>query len=74
MVVLRPVLPPPIQPFSSTATLREAVLAGEVVGGAEPVAAAADDQRVVGGLGLGAAPLRRPAALPAQPLQQKRKT
>jgi len=43
MVVLRPVLPPPIQPFSSTAMLVEAVLAREVVGCSQPVTAAADE-------------------------------
>ena len=55
IVVLRPVLPPPSQPFSSTAMLRHAVLLGEVVGGGEPVAAGADDDGVVGGFRLGRA-------------------
>ena len=63
MVVLRPVLPPPIQPFSSTAMLRQAVLARQIVGGPQSVAAAADDHGVIAGLGLGAAPLRLPATL-----------
>ena len=60
IVVLRPVLPPPIQPFSTTAMLRQAVLGREVVGRAEPMAAAADDDRVVGRLRLGLAPLLPP--------------
>src|SRR6266481_6662284 len=50
----------------------EAVLAGEVVGRSQPVTPAADDERVIGGLGLGTAPLRRPAALAGQaPYQQR---
>src|ERR1700682_238272 len=50
----------------------EAVLAREVVGRSQPVTAAADDEGVIGGLGLGTAPLRRPAALAGQaPYQQR---
>src|SRR6266481_4195858 len=50
----------------------EAVLAREVVGCTQPVTAAADDEGVIGGLGLGTAPLRRPAALAGQaPYQQR---
>src|SRR6267154_320324 len=50
----------------------EAVLAGGVVGRSQPVTPAADDERVIGGLGLGTAPLRRPAALAGQsPYQQR---
>ena len=41
MVVLRPTLPSPIGPFSSTATSRDAVLAGQVISGRQSVAAAA---------------------------------
>jgi hypothetical protein len=37
MVVLRPVLPPPSQPFSITATLRMPWFLPEVVGRGEPV-------------------------------------
>ena len=48
IVVLRPVLPPPSQPFSSTATLRMPCSLGQVVGGGEAVAAGADDDHVVG--------------------------
>ncbi len=48
MVVLRPALPEPIQPFSSTATRRDAVHLGQVVSRREPVPAAADDDDVVG--------------------------
>ncbi len=71
-MVLRPVLPPPIHPFSSTAILREPVFGGEVVGGAEAVSAAADDDRVVGGLWLRLAPLRLPAAVARQSAQKQR--
>ncbi len=50
----------------------QAVLARQVVGSAQPVAAAADDDGVVRGLGLGSAPLRRPAALAGQAAAQER--
>ena len=40
-----------------------AVLLGEIVGGSEAVTAAADDYDVVGGLGVGAAPLLRPTLM-----------
>src|SRR6266853_5167589 len=50
----------------------EAMLAREVVGCSQSVTAAADDEGVIGGLGLGTAPLRRPAALAGQaPYQQR---
>src|SRR3977135_1533908 len=50
----------------------EAVLARAVVGASHPVPPAADDEGVIGGLGLGTAPLRRPAALAGQaPYQQR---
>ena len=53
--------------------LREAVLLRQVVGGAQPVAAAADDDRVIALLGLlGPAPLRRPAALAGEAALQER--
>jgi hypothetical protein len=48
-----------------------AMLAGEVISRSQPMAAAADDQRVVRRLRLGAAPLRRPAALAGQPTLEK---
>ena len=54
IVVLRPVLPPPSQPFSSTATLRDPVLLGQVVGRGQPVAARTDDHDVIGRLWLAA--------------------
>ena len=71
MVVLRPVLPLPIQPFSST-DMGETMLARQVVRRAEPMAAAADDERIVAGLRLGVAPLRLPAALPGEAAPQQR--
>ena len=64
-MVLRPALPEPIQPFSSTATLVMPVLLRKVIGGGEPVPAAADDHRVIAGLGRGIAPGGRPAAMAA---------
>ena len=45
----------------------EAVLGGQIVGRSQPVAAAADDDGVVGALGLRTAPLRLPAALAGRP-------
>ena len=71
--MLRPVLPPPSQPFSSTATLRDAVLLGEVIGGREPVAAAADDDRVVARLRRGLAPRERPGSWPLSALAASEK-
>ena len=56
-MVLRPTLPPPIQPFSRTATLRTPILLGEVIGRRESVPAAADDDDVVIGPRLRIAPL-----------------
>src|SRR5262252_1941717 len=50
----------------------EPVLAGEVVGGAESVTAAADDECVVRRFGLGVTPLRLPATLAREsPAQQR---
>src|SRR6266403_464130 len=50
----------------------EVVLAREVVCRSQPVTAAADDEGVIGGLGLRTAPLSRPAALAGQaPYQQR---
>ena len=66
IVVLRPVLPPPSQPLSSTAMFRDAVLLGEVVGGREPVPAGPDDDHVIGRLGLGRAPLLGPVPVAGQ--------
>ena len=66
VVVLRPVLPPPIQPFSITATLLHAVVLGEVIGGRQPMAAAADDDHVIARLRLWRAPGRLPAGVTAQ--------
>ena len=70
MVVLRPVLPPPIQPFSSTAMLVEAVLLREVVGGAQAMAAAADDDRIVARLAVRA--LRHCGCQPRWPERPRR--
>src|SRR5437773_11481566 len=47
------------------------MLAGQVVGRTQPVAAAPDDQSVILGPGFGAAPLRRPAALAGEAAQQE---
>jgi hypothetical protein len=58
MVVLRPVLPPPSQPFSITATLRMPKFLPEVVGGGEAVAPGADHDHVVARLGAGEAQAR----------------
>ena len=51
----------------------DAVLARQVVGGGEPMPPAAHDHHVVGGLGLGLAPGRRPAGVAAQGLAQQAK-
>jgi hypothetical protein len=51
--------------------IRDAVLGREVVRRAEAVAAAADDDRVVGGLRLGLAPLLAPALVPAEAAPQQ---
>ena len=72
MVVLRPTLPPPSQPFSSTATLVMPVLLGEVERRRQPMPAAADDDDVVGRLELGVAPDGRPARVALQGLGQRR--
>ena len=56
IVVLRAMLPPASQPLSSTATFVMPWLLGQVVGGGQAVPAAADDDHVVGGLGVGVAP------------------
>ena len=58
MVVLRAMLPPASQPRSSTATSVMPWLLGQVVGGGQAVAAAADDDHVVRTLRLGRAPQR----------------
>ena len=50
--------------------IAEAVLLGEVIGGREPVPAGADDDRVIGRLRLGVAPLLRPAGIVRQRLQR----
>jgi hypothetical protein len=52
----------------------EAVFGGEVVRGAEPVAAAADDDRVVRGLRLGLAPLLAPVAMLREAPPQQRES
>src|SRR5579863_9412353 len=49
----------------------QAVFARQVVRGAQPMATAADDDGLVFGLELGRAPLRGPATLAAQPLEQQ---
>ena len=51
----------------------DAVVLREVVGGGQPVAAAADDHRVILRLRLRRAPGRRPARLAAQSLYEQRK-
>ena len=56
MVVLRPALPEPIQPFSRTATLLSAMFFGEIIGRRQAVTAAADNDHVIFGLWF-----RRPA-------------
>jgi hypothetical protein len=53
---LRPVLPPPSQPFSRDLDFGDALILGERVGGPEAVTAAADDHDLVRRLGIGVAP------------------
>ena len=48
----------------------DAVLLGEVIGGREPMSAGADDDRVIGRLRLGVAPLLRPAGIVLERLQR----
>jgi putative Ca2+/H+ antiporter (TMEM165/GDT1 family) len=71
MVVFRPALPEPIQPFSTTATFEMPVHLGEIVGGRQAVAAAADHDDVVFGFRSGVAPCGRPAAMAAKRLSQQ---
>src|SRR6185437_10366763 len=52
----------------------EMVLLGEIVGGAQPVSAAAHDDGVVSGLGLRFAPLRLPIAVTGQSPPEERET
>ncbi len=52
--------------------IAQTVLRGEVIRGAEPMTAAADDDRIVSRLRLGFAPLRLPAAMSRQPAQNQR--
>ena len=47
-------------------------LAGEIIGCAQPVPAAADDDRVVGGFGRSIAPLGLPPLVPAKSLPEQR--
>src|SRR5215469_1054291 len=58
--------------FLEHCNVGEPMLARQVVRGAEPMAAPADDQYVVGGLRLGVAPLRPPAALTGETAAQQR--
>jgi hypothetical protein len=58
--------------FFEDRDVRETVLARQIVGRAQAVTAAADDEGIVGRLGLGTAPLRLPAALAAQTAQDER--
>src|SRR6185295_9477984 len=51
----------------------DTVLLGQVVGGGEPVAATADDDRVVAALRLGAAPGERPVFVTASRVAGERK-
>ncbi len=53
---------------------RQTVLGGEVVRRAESVTAAADDHRIVLGLGFGASPLLWPAAVLTEALPEQRQT
>ena len=52
--------------------VRQAVLLGQIVGGAQAMAAAADDDGIVARLGLGLAPLRLPAAMTRQAAPDQR--
>ncbi len=52
--------------------LADAVLLRQVIGGGEAMAAAADDHDVVGGLGLGEAPERRPLLVAGKSIAQER--
>jgi len=48
--------------------IAEAVHLGEVIGGGQPMPAAADDDHVISGLGRGVAPGRGPALLAGEPI------
>ena len=66
MVVLRPTLPRPMAALLEHGDIGDAVVAGQVVGGGEPMPAAADDDHVVAGFGLRIAPGALPALMAAQ--------
>jgi len=51
--------------------VRDTVVFGEVIGGCQPVAAAADDDDIVSRLRLGIAPRARPAAVAARRVSQQ---
>ena len=71
MVVLRPALPEPIQPFSTHGDFADAVDLRQIMGGREAVAAAADDDDVVLALRRRVAPCRPPPAMTAKRLSQQ---
>ena len=71
MVVLRPTLPSPIGPLLEDRDVGDAVVAGQVVGGGEPVAAAAHDHDAVVRPRRRLGPGTRPAALPGEALAQQ---
>ena len=62
-MVLRAMLPPASQPFSSTATFIQAMRFGEVVSCREAMPAAAHDNHVIVGFERGTAPLPIPAGV-----------
>ena len=52
----------------------EAMLLGQIVGSGQPVAAAADDDHIIGSLGVRIAPRRRPTLIPRQSFLKKAKS
>ena len=53
MAVLRPVLPPPDVALVEDGDVGDAVVAGQIIGASQPVAAGADDDDIVGRFELG---------------------
>ena len=73
MVVLRPTLPPPSQPLSTTATRFSPCSLARVVGGRQAVPATADNHHVILWFWLRRTPGALPAGIALPGLAQQRK-